>query len=39
VEDHRVRLYVSLHHQFEPIPDTVPGFVFVETDQHVSADV
>ncbi len=27
------------HHSLESIPDAVPGFVFVETDQHVSADV
>ena len=39
MEDHWVRFYVALDHEFESIPDAIPGFVFVKTDQHVSPDV
>ena len=35
MKDHDVGFYISLDHSFESIPDAVPGFVFVETDQHV----
>ena len=39
VEDHWVRFYVSFDHEFESIPDAIPRFVFVKTDQHISPDV
>ena len=39
VEDHGVRFYASFDHEFESIPDAIPGLVFVETDQHIGPDV
>ena len=39
MEDHWVRFYASFDHEFESIPDAIPGFMFVEADEHVSPDV
>lgn len=39
VEDHWVRFYASFDHEFESIPDAIPGFLFVKADEHVSPDV
>ena len=35
MKDHWVGFYTSFDHPVESIPDAIPSFVFIETDQHV----